>query len=158
MRNALVVVAASFVAFSWDAYGHHVFTITGKTSQGLPPFRPPPTSDTTENGTVIPFGEIVEVRRRGKGQLQHDGSESFFVLPKISLSHKKSSWLASFPLCVLGVQGFGGGLAVIPFMGLLESIAIAKAFGKCLINIQKAGHVAKALFYRLLSAFDNQGS
>ncbi|XP_035516890.1 sodium-independent sulfate anion transporter [Morone saxatilis] len=84
MRNALVVVAASFVAFSWDAYGHHVFTITGKTSQGLPPFRPPPTSDTTANGSVVSFGEIVE--------------------------------------------GFGGGLAVIPFMGLLESIAIAKAF------------------------------
>ncbi|XP_067439761.1 sodium-independent sulfate anion transporter [Thunnus thynnus] len=84
MRNALVVVAASFVAFSWDAYGHHVFTITGKTSQGLPPFRPPPTSDTTANGTVVTFGEIVE--------------------------------------------DFGGGLAVIPFMGLLESIAIAKAF------------------------------
>ncbi|KAI3352881.1 hypothetical protein L3Q82_019460, partial [Scortum barcoo] len=84
MRNALVVVAASLVAFSWDAYGYHVFTITGKTSQGLPPFRPPPTSDTTANGTVISFGEIVE--------------------------------------------GFGEGLVVIPFMGLLESIAIAKAF------------------------------
>lgn len=83
-RNALVVVAASFVAFSWDAYGFHVFTITGKTSKGLPPFQPPPTSDTTGNGTVVSFGEIVE--------------------------------------------GFGGGLAVIPFMGLLESIAIAKAF------------------------------
>ncbi|KAF0037719.1 hypothetical protein F2P81_010593 [Scophthalmus maximus] len=85
MRNALVVVAASLVAFSWDAYGHHVFTITGETSQGLPPFMPPPTSDTMANGTVVSFGEIVE--------------------------------------------GFGGGLALIPFMGLLESIAIAKAFG-----------------------------
>ncbi|XP_020510059.1 sodium-independent sulfate anion transporter [Labrus bergylta] len=84
MRNALVVVAASCVAFSWDAYGYQVFTITGKTSQGLPPFKPPPTSDITANGTVISFREIVE--------------------------------------------GFGEGLAVIPFMGLLESIAIAKAF------------------------------
>ncbi|XP_035856705.1 sodium-independent sulfate anion transporter isoform X2 [Sander lucioperca] len=84
MRNSLVVVAASLVAFSWNAYGHPVFTVTGETSQGLPPFRPPPTSDTTANGTVVSFGEIVE--------------------------------------------GFGGGLAVIPFMGLLESIAIAKAF------------------------------
>ncbi|XP_060906396.1 sodium-independent sulfate anion transporter [Labrus mixtus] len=84
MRNALVVVAASCVAFSWDAYGYRVFTITGKTSQGLPPFKPPPTSDITANGTVISFREIVE--------------------------------------------GFGEGLAVIPFMGLLESIAIAKAF------------------------------
>uniref|UniRef100_A0A674MLZ2 Solute carrier family 26 member 11 n=1 Tax=Takifugu rubripes TaxID=31033 RepID=A0A674MLZ2_TAKRU len=84
MRNALVVVAASLIAFSWDAYGHHVFTLTGETSQGLPPFRPPPTSDTTANGTIVSFGDIV--------------------------------------------KGFGEGLAVIPFMGLLESIAIAKAF------------------------------
>ncbi|XP_062312076.1 sodium-independent sulfate anion transporter [Osmerus eperlanus] len=84
VRNALVVVAASCVAFSWDAYGLHVFTITGKTSHGLPPFRPPPTSETTPNGTLVPFWNIVE--------------------------------------------DFGGGLAVIPFMGVLESIAIAKAF------------------------------
>lgn len=84
MRNALVVVAASFVAFSWNASGYPVFTVTGESSRGLPPFRPPPTSDTTANGTVVSFGEIVE--------------------------------------------GFGGALAVIPFMGLLESIAIAKAF------------------------------
>ncbi|XP_020786035.2 sodium-independent sulfate anion transporter [Boleophthalmus pectinirostris] len=85
MRNALVVVGASVVSFSWEAYGYDVFTITGKTAQGLPPFRPPPTSDTTANGTNVTFGEMV--------------------------------------------QDFGGGLAVIPFMGLLESIAIAKAFG-----------------------------
>ncbi|KAM9313656.1 sodium-independent sulfate anion transporter isoform 1-T1 [Pholidichthys leucotaenia] len=84
MRNALVVVAASLIAFSWEVYGHHVFTITGHTSTGVPPFRPPPTSDTTANGTTVSFREIVE--------------------------------------------GFGGGLALIPFMGLLESIAIAKAF------------------------------
>uniref|UniRef100_A0AAQ5ZF95 Sodium-independent sulfate anion transporter n=1 Tax=Amphiprion ocellaris TaxID=80972 RepID=A0AAQ5ZF95_AMPOC len=85
MRNALVVVAASLIAFSWDAYGHHVFTITGQTMKGLPPFKPPPTSDTTANGTVVPFREIVE--------------------------------------------DFGGGLAVIPFMGVLESIAILLAIG-----------------------------
>ncbi|XP_030592114.1 sodium-independent sulfate anion transporter isoform X1 [Archocentrus centrarchus] len=84
MRNALAVIAASLIAFSWDINGNHVFTITGKTTQGLPPFRPPPTSDTTANGTFVSFGEIV--------------------------------------------KSFGGGLAVIPFMGLLESIAIAKAF------------------------------
>lgn len=85
MRNALVVIGASFVAFSWEAYGHNIFTITGKTAQGLPPFKPPSTSDTTANGTTVPFGEII--------------------------------------------KDFGGGLAVIPFMGFLESIAIAKAFG-----------------------------
>uniref|UniRef100_A0A8C6TTY7 Solute carrier family 26 member 11 n=1 Tax=Neogobius melanostomus TaxID=47308 RepID=A0A8C6TTY7_9GOBI len=85
MRNALVVVGATVVSFSWEAFGHHIFTITGETAQGLPPFKPPPTSDTTANGTNVTFGEIV--------------------------------------------KDFGSGLAVIPFMGLLESIAIAKAFG-----------------------------
>ena len=33
-------------------------------------------------------------------------------------------------VCVCVSQGFGGGLAVIPLMGVLESIAIAKAFGE----------------------------
>lgn len=66
VRNALVVVAASFVAFSWDAYGYNVFTITGETARGLPPFRPPPTTDTTANGTVISFREIVEVSSRDR--------------------------------------------------------------------------------------------
>ncbi|KAM9792638.1 sodium-independent sulfate anion transporter [Neosynchiropus ocellatus] len=84
MRNALVVVGATLVAFAWDVSGHHVFSITGNTTDGLPPFRPPPTTDVTANGTVVPFLQIVE--------------------------------------------DFGAGLAVIPLMGLLESIAIAKAF------------------------------
>ncbi|XP_068177317.1 sodium-independent sulfate anion transporter isoform X2 [Antennarius striatus] len=84
MRNALVVLAASAVAYSLDSRGYHVFTVTGETPSGLPPFQPPPTTDTTANGTVVSFVEIV--------------------------------------------KGFGEGLAVIPLMGLLESIAIAKAF------------------------------
>lgn len=56
-----MVVAATLVAFSWDAFGHQVFTITGDAPTGLPPFRPPPTSAVTANGTVVSFGEIVKV-------------------------------------------------------------------------------------------------
>uniref|UniRef100_A0A8C7JTE1 Solute carrier family 26 member 11 n=1 Tax=Oncorhynchus kisutch TaxID=8019 RepID=A0A8C7JTE1_ONCKI len=67
VRNALVVVAASFLAFSWNAFGSPVFTITGKTSQGLPPFRAPPLFETTPNGTSISFGEIIEVSDRPIG-------------------------------------------------------------------------------------------
>ncbi|KAJ8263861.1 hypothetical protein GJAV_G00142220 [Gymnothorax javanicus] len=84
VRNALVVVTATLVAYSWEVSGHHFFTITGETSQGLPHFNPPPFSETTPNGTVITFSDMV--------------------------------------------QDLGAGLAVIPLMGLLESIAIAKAF------------------------------
>lgn len=137
VRNALVVMAASLVAFSWEAYGYHVFTVTGKTSQGLPPFSPPPTSDATANGTVVSFGEIVEVRSRETRPATGWGQSLFVIqvihlqlsLPKIFPVCKKCSWLDTSLLCGF-VQGFGGGLAVIPLMGLLESLAIAKAFGK----------------------------
>lgn len=76
VRNALLVVAASLFAFSCEAYGHYFFTITGHTSQGLPPFRPPPTSDTTSNGTTVSFGEMLKVRMGGRagicGAVKHN--------------------------------------------------------------------------------------
>ncbi|XP_078427343.1 sodium-independent sulfate anion transporter isoform X1 [Cetorhinus maximus] len=82
-RNAVIVVAASLVAYSFESQDQHVFTLTGKTARGLPPFRLPPFSDTASNGTVG-FTEML--------------------------------------------QNFGAGLAVVPLVGFLESIAIAKAF------------------------------
>uniref|UniRef100_A0A671T639 Sodium-independent sulfate anion transporter-like n=1 Tax=Sinocyclocheilus anshuiensis TaxID=1608454 RepID=A0A671T639_9TELE len=84
MRNALVVIAATGVAYSAEVTGHHFFSLTGKTAEGLPPFKAPPLSETVANGTVITFSDIA--------------------------------------------KDLGGGLAVIPLMGVLESIAIAKAF------------------------------
>uniref|UniRef100_A0A8C2BCM4 Sodium-independent sulfate anion transporter n=1 Tax=Cyprinus carpio TaxID=7962 RepID=A0A8C2BCM4_CYPCA len=84
VRNALVVIAATGVAYSAEVTGHHFFTLTGKTAKGLPPFKTPPLSETVANGTVITFSVFS--------------------------------------------QDLGGGLAVIPLMGVLESIAIAKAF------------------------------
>uniref|UniRef100_A0A9J7YVF7 Sodium-independent sulfate anion transporter n=1 Tax=Cyprinus carpio carpio TaxID=630221 RepID=A0A9J7YVF7_CYPCA len=84
VRNALVVIAATAVAYSAEVNGHHFFSLTGKTAKGLPPFKAPPLSETVANGTVITFTVFS--------------------------------------------QDLGGGLAVIPLMGVLESIAIAKAF------------------------------
>ncbi|XP_042559798.1 sodium-independent sulfate anion transporter [Clupea harengus] len=85
VRNALVVVGAAIMAFALEAPNRHYFTLTGKTSKGLPPFRPPPFSEITPNGTIISFTDMV--------------------------------------------LDIGGGLAIVPLMGVLESIAIAKAFG-----------------------------
>ncbi|XP_038632943.1 sodium-independent sulfate anion transporter [Scyliorhinus canicula] len=82
-RNAVVVVAASLVAYSFESQDQHVFTLTGKTARGLPPFRLPSFSDSASNGTIC-FTEML--------------------------------------------QNFGAGLAVVPLVGFLESIAIAKAF------------------------------
>ncbi|XP_066472566.1 sodium-independent sulfate anion transporter [Tiliqua scincoides] len=82
-RNALVVLFAGLVAYSFQVTGSQPFTLTGAVPQGLPPFQPPPFSKATVNGTVS-FGQMA--------------------------------------------QAMGAGLAVVPLMGLLETIAIAKAF------------------------------
>uniref|UniRef100_A0A8C0H9I5 Sodium-independent sulfate anion transporter n=1 Tax=Chelonoidis abingdonii TaxID=106734 RepID=A0A8C0H9I5_CHEAB len=86
-RNALVVLFAGLVAYSFQVMGSQPFTLTGETPQGLPPFQLPPFSKVEANSTV-PFSEMV--------------------------------------------QDLGAGLAVVPLMGLLETVAIAKAFGMVL--------------------------
>uniref|UniRef100_A0A8C9NB77 Solute carrier family 26 member 11 n=1 Tax=Serinus canaria TaxID=9135 RepID=A0A8C9NB77_SERCA len=82
-RNALVVLFAGLVAYSFQVMGSQPFRLTGSIPQGLPPFRPPRFSLAAPNGTV-PFPSMV--------------------------------------------QDMGVGLAVVPLMGLLETVAIAKAF------------------------------
>uniref|UniRef100_A0A8D0DHI3 Sodium-independent sulfate anion transporter n=1 Tax=Salvator merianae TaxID=96440 RepID=A0A8D0DHI3_SALMN len=82
-RNALVVLFAGLVAYSFQVSGSQPFTLTGTTPQGLPLFKLPPFSKVTPNGTVS-FGNMV--------------------------------------------QAMGAGLVVVPVMGLLETVAIAKAF------------------------------
>ncbi|XP_077044213.1 sodium-independent sulfate anion transporter isoform X4 [Agelaius phoeniceus] len=82
-RNALVVLSAGLVAYSFQVMGCQPFRLTGSIPQGLPAFQPPRFSLAVPNGTV-PFPSMV--------------------------------------------QDMGAGLAVVPLMGLLESIAIAKAF------------------------------
>uniref|UniRef100_A0AAY4EFY8 STAS domain-containing protein n=1 Tax=Denticeps clupeoides TaxID=299321 RepID=A0AAY4EFY8_9TELE len=61
IRNVLVVIMASCVAFSFEISNHHYFTLTGQTAKGLPPFKPPAFSETKANGTIIYFKEIVLV-------------------------------------------------------------------------------------------------
>ncbi|XP_075025429.1 sodium-independent sulfate anion transporter isoform X3 [Calonectris borealis] len=83
-RNALVVLFAGLVAYSFQVMGSQSLTLTGSIPQGLPAFRLPCFSMAAPNGTV-PFRSMVE--------------------------------------------DMGVGLAVVPLMGLLETVAIAKAFG-----------------------------
>ncbi|KAK0676630.1 S2611 protein, partial [Pygoscelis papua] len=82
-RNALVVLFAGLVAYSFQVMGSQPLTLTGSIPQGLPAFQLPRFSMAAPNGT-IPFRSMVE--------------------------------------------DMGVGLAVVPLMGLLETVAIAKAF------------------------------
>ncbi|KAL0160620.1 hypothetical protein M9458_044345, partial [Cirrhinus mrigala] len=59
-RNALVIIAATSVAYSAEVTGHHFFSLTGKTAKGVPPFKAPPLSETVANGTVITFSDIAK--------------------------------------------------------------------------------------------------
>uniref|UniRef100_A0A8B9G569 Sodium-independent sulfate anion transporter n=1 Tax=Amazona collaria TaxID=241587 RepID=A0A8B9G569_9PSIT len=110
-RNALVVLFAGLVAYSFQVMGSQPFTLIGSIPQGLPPFRLPRFSMTTPNGT-IPFRSMVE--------------------------------------------DMGVGLAVVPLMGLLETIAIAKAFGTAclpyLLRLQPLS-IPTAGFANILGSF-----
>ncbi|KAG7281937.1 hypothetical protein CRUP_002995 [Coryphaenoides rupestris] len=80
--------------------GFHIFTITGKTAQGLPPFRPPPTSEITANGTVVSFGEMVE---RIACHLSSASQNNYRVDPNqellaIGLTNIMGSFVSAYPV------------------------------------------------------------
>ncbi|XP_023773531.1 sodium-independent sulfate anion transporter-like, partial [Cyanistes caeruleus] len=58
-RNALVVLFAGLVAYSFQVMGSQPFRLTGSIPQGLPPFRPPRFSLAAPNGTV-PFQSMLQ--------------------------------------------------------------------------------------------------
>ncbi|XP_074410907.1 sodium-independent sulfate anion transporter isoform X3 [Zonotrichia albicollis] len=58
-RNALVVLFAGLVAYSFQVMGCQPFRLTGSIPQGLPPFQPPPFSLAVPNGTV-PFPSMLQ--------------------------------------------------------------------------------------------------
>lgn len=62
-RNALVVLSAGLVAYSFQVMGCQPLTLTGSIPQGLPAFRLPRFSVAAPNGT-IPFCGMVEVGAR----------------------------------------------------------------------------------------------
>lgn len=64
--NALVVLFAGLVAYSFQVMGSQPLTLTGSIPQGLPAFRLPPFSMVAPNGTV-PFWSMVEVGARLAG-------------------------------------------------------------------------------------------
>uniref|UniRef100_A0A8C6ZKP5 Solute carrier family 26 member 11 n=1 Tax=Nothoprocta perdicaria TaxID=30464 RepID=A0A8C6ZKP5_NOTPE len=59
-RNALVVLCAGLLAYSFQVMGCQPFTLTGRIPRGLPAFRVPLFSKVTHNGTV-PFSRMVQV-------------------------------------------------------------------------------------------------
>lgn len=59
-RNAAVVIIGMLLAYFLSRDGHQPFRITGNITAGLPPFRPPPFSTHTRNGTYVPFVDMLQ--------------------------------------------------------------------------------------------------
>ncbi|XP_016138105.1 sodium-independent sulfate anion transporter isoform X2 [Sinocyclocheilus grahami] len=105
MRNALVVIAATGVAYSAEVTGHHFFSLTGKTAEGLPPFKVPPLSETVANGTVITFSDIAKMlfghilhsflRAGSKNNYRIDANQELFA---IGLTNILGSFVSAYPV------------------------------------------------------------
>uniref|UniRef100_A0A8D0H5B1 Solute carrier family 26 member 11 n=1 Tax=Sphenodon punctatus TaxID=8508 RepID=A0A8D0H5B1_SPHPU len=103
-RNALVVLFASLVAYSFQLTGSQPFILTGMTPRGLPPFQPPPFSLVTTNRTVT-FGEMVQVGKGlGEGLWGEGGGVSSAPTPCAKsfsvpgLTNLLGSFVSSFPV------------------------------------------------------------
>uniref|UniRef100_A0A8C0HH44 Solute carrier family 26 member 11 n=1 Tax=Chelonoidis abingdonii TaxID=106734 RepID=A0A8C0HH44_CHEAB len=95
-RNALVVLFAGLVAYSFQVMGSQPFTLTGETPQGLPPFQLPPFSKVEANSTV-PFSEMVQVS--GAGVVEADGFFPLLLSLQLgSLTNLLGSFVSSYPV------------------------------------------------------------
>lgn len=56
----MVIIGMLLAYFLSRGGGQQPFRITGNITAGLPPFRPPPFSTHTHNGTFVPFVEMVQ--------------------------------------------------------------------------------------------------
>uniref|UniRef100_A0AAY4EED6 Sodium-independent sulfate anion transporter n=1 Tax=Denticeps clupeoides TaxID=299321 RepID=A0AAY4EED6_9TELE len=103
IRNVLVVIMASCVAFSFEISNHHYFTLTGQTAKGLPPFKPPAFSETKANGTIIYFKEIVLVSTQvftlltkwSQNGYRIDTNQELFA---IGLTNIMGSFVSAYPV------------------------------------------------------------
>uniref|UniRef100_A0A8C3UIG1 Sodium-independent sulfate anion transporter n=1 Tax=Catharus ustulatus TaxID=91951 RepID=A0A8C3UIG1_CATUS len=100
-RNALVVLFAGLVAYSFQVLGSQPFRLTGSIPQGLPPFRPPRFSLAAPNGTV-PFQSMVQVGAAAlQGllcSLQHSSASPAPSFVSSGVANVLGSFVSSYPI------------------------------------------------------------
>ena len=115
-RNAIVVMVCLALALVLDPDLHDcttepqlcVFSLTGSIQAGLPAFQPPPFSAPPAN---ISLGHDHE-----QGHGNHSQTEAGDLVPFTEM-----------------VATLGPAILIIPLIAILESVAIAKAFGKLFV-------------------------
>ena len=112
-RNAIVVIVCLVVAMLLDPQLHDcttepelcVFSLTGSIQAGLPAFQPPPFS--------APAASAASAANLSHGHGNHSQTEAGEEIPFTEM-----------------VATLGPAILIIPLIAILESVAIAKAFGK----------------------------
>ncbi|XP_038597933.1 sodium-independent sulfate anion transporter [Tachyglossus aculeatus] len=126
-RNALVVSFAGLTAYSFQAMGSQPFTLTGRTAEGLPPFRPPPFSVATGNGTV-PFAGMVQDMGSGLAVVPLMGLLESIAIAKAFASQNGYRIDANQELLAIGVTNLLG--------SFVSSYPVTGSFGRTAVNAQ----------------------
>ena len=116
-RNAIVVIVCLVVAMLLDPQLHDcttepelcVFSLTGSIQAGLPAFQPPPFSVPAAATNL----SLSHDHDHGHGHGNHSQTEAGEEIPFTEM-----------------VATLGPAILIIPLIAILESVAIAKAFGK----------------------------
>ncbi|NXL20420.1 S2611 protein, partial [Setophaga kirtlandii] len=126
-RNALVVLSAGLVAYSFQVMGCQPFRLTGSIPQGLPPFRPPRFSLAVPNGTV-PFPSMLQDMGVGLAVVPLMGLLESVAIAKAFASQNGYRIDPSQELLALGVANVLG--------SFVSSFPITGSFGRTAVNAQ----------------------
>ncbi|NXU93345.1 S2611 protein, partial [Xiphorhynchus elegans] len=126
-RNALVVLFAGLVAYSFQVMGSQPLTLTGSIPRGLPAFQPPPFSMAAPNGTV-PFQSMVEDMGVGLAVVPLMGLLETIAIAKAFASQNGYRIDPNQELLALGIANILG--------SFVSSYPITGSFGRTAVNAQ----------------------
>ena len=118
-RNAIIVLVTAGLAAILYHEDIDYFTLTNTTQSGLPPFKVPDFHIVDGNTTYGPdyIFKVCECAQSGAA------CPFACSLPELSVPATTESHCVS-------LQKIGTGFAIIPLLGIVETIAIGKAFGE----------------------------
>ncbi|NXE28756.1 S2611 protein, partial [Ardeotis kori] len=126
-RNALVVLFAGLVAYSFQVTGSQPLTLTGSIPQGLPAFRLPRFSMAVPNGTV-PFRSMVEDMGVGLAVVPLMGLLETIAIAKAFASQNGYRIDPNQELLAMGFANILG--------SFVSSYPITGSFGRTAVNAQ----------------------
>ncbi|XP_068932204.1 sodium-independent sulfate anion transporter isoform X3 [Petaurus breviceps papuanus] len=126
-RNALVILFAGLIAYSFQVMGSQPFLLTGKTAEGLPPFRLPPFSVVTPNGTVS-FNQMVQDMGAGLAVVPLMALLESITIAKTFASQNSYHIDSNQELLAIGLTNLLG--------SFVSSYPVTGSFGRTALNAQ----------------------